>query len=77
LTVTTCPAIVTVDVRGLVDLLGAIATTADARPVALAGTTLTHPQPDEAVQSQPFWAVTDTVGLPPPAATERVAGDTA
>jgi hypothetical protein len=76
LTVTVCPATVSVVLRALVEALAATVTVTDALPDPLAGETVAQPALDAAVHAQPAWAVTVTAALPPPAATETVAGDT-
>jgi hypothetical protein len=74
-TVTVCPATVTVPVRELVLEFAAMVSVTDPFPLPDAGLTVIHAAPLEAVQAQPAGAVTLTLDVPAPAATDSVVGD--
>jgi hypothetical protein len=77
LTVTVCPATVSVVLRAAADVLAGTVTVTDPSPDPLAGDTVAQPALDEAVQVQPACAAIVTVALSPPASTDIDAGDTA
>ena len=75
-TVTVWPATVNVALRDEVTLLGPTVTVTEPSPDPLAGNTVAHVALDDAAHVQPACAVTVIAALPPPAATDTVAGDT-
>jgi hypothetical protein len=74
-TVTVCPATVTVPVRELVLEFAAIVSVTDPFPLPDAGLTVIHDAPLDAVQAQPVVVTTVTDEVPAPAATLSVVGE--
>jgi len=75
-TLTALPAMVTVPVRGEVLVLAAIVNVALPLPEPLVGAAVIQDAPEEVVHAQPEAVVTDTVTVPPAAATDRLVDDT-
>ncbi len=75
-TVTVCPAIVTVPERDAVPVLAAMVSVTLPLPEPLAGPTAIQPAPDVAVHAQPVPAVTATLAVPAAEPCDTVVGAT-
>ena len=73
-TVTACPATVTVPVRAVVAAFAETVNVTDPPPVPLAGDTVIQPTPLDAVHAQPAEVVTLMVFTPPVAESAIVVG---
>lgn len=74
-TLTVCPPMVTLAVRDELEVFAEAVTAIDPFPLPLAGLTVIHPAPDEAVQEHPAGRDAATVLLAPPATKDSDVGD--